>query len=275
MGRPGEVLVAILNNRADFALARDQHWYRIPVSSAAKWLKDRWPPEWLAFYQTRVFGEEAFAVNYYARVHGYQEARRWQLIPEQPRDERGERQYYQLRLGPLKRLDAPIPSRRRRRIVFIPTTWDKFVHASEINDLSDESPLEDVLWAEFKRRRILAERQEFVRIRGTDYALDFAIYCGRGQLDVETDGDTYHAFPQKARADNRRDNALHAAGWQVLRFNSLEIRETASTYCVETVMETIDRLGGLDEGGLVPRRVDPQAPPGVYQMGLWEAQDNR
>lgn len=275
MARSGEVLVAILNNRMDFELASDRHWYRIPVASAAKWLKERWPPEWLAFYQTKVFGAEAYAVNYYARVRDVRTARRWELIPEQPRDERGERLYHQIRIGPLQRLDAPILSRRRRRIVFIPTTWDKFTHASEINDLSDESPLEDALWAEFKRRRILAERQEFVRIKRTDYALDFAIYCGRGQLDVETDGDTYHPFPEKTRADNRRDNALHSAGWQVLRFNSLEIRETASTYCVETVMQTIDRLGGLDEGDLVPRRVDTQAPPGAYQMGLWGAQDNR
>ncbi len=36
----GEVLVAIVNNRADFALAMEQHWYRVPVSSQEKWLKD-------------------------------------------------------------------------------------------------------------------------------------------------------------------------------------------------------------------------------------------
>ena len=64
----GEVLVAIVNNPFDLAMARDQHWYRIPVSSAEKWLKDRWPPQWLAFYQTKVFASEAHAVNYYARV---------------------------------------------------------------------------------------------------------------------------------------------------------------------------------------------------------------
>ncbi len=44
----GEVLVAILNNLLDFAVARDQHWYRIPTSSVHKWLKGRWPPEWVA-----------------------------------------------------------------------------------------------------------------------------------------------------------------------------------------------------------------------------------
>ena len=38
----GEVLVAILNNPLDLAVARDEHWYRIPVSSVDKWLRGRW-----------------------------------------------------------------------------------------------------------------------------------------------------------------------------------------------------------------------------------------
>jgi len=32
----GEVLVAILNNQLDFAILREQGWYRIPVSSVEK-----------------------------------------------------------------------------------------------------------------------------------------------------------------------------------------------------------------------------------------------
>lgn len=43
--------------------------------------------------------------------------------------------------------------------MFIPTTWEKFVNAVEINDLYDESSLEDQLWAQFKRLEISAERQ--------------------------------------------------------------------------------------------------------------------
>jgi len=45
MAARGEVLVAIINDPLDFGIARDQHWYRIPVSSADKWLRHRWPPE--------------------------------------------------------------------------------------------------------------------------------------------------------------------------------------------------------------------------------------
>jgi hypothetical protein len=48
MSTRGEVLVAIINNRHDLASACERRWYRIPVGSARKWVKERWPPAWLA-----------------------------------------------------------------------------------------------------------------------------------------------------------------------------------------------------------------------------------
>jgi len=258
------------NNLLDFAVARDEHWYRIPVSSAHKWLKGRWPPQWLAFYQTKVFGSEAFAVNYYARVLDVRQVYRWQLFPDQPHDEKGRRRYYQFILEPLQRLPKPILSRRWRRIVFIPTTWEKFSSAVEINDLYDESPLEDRLWAELKRLQISAERQEFVQVKGRSYALDFAIYCTSGQIDVETDGDTFHANPERAPQDNVRDNDLKTVGWRVLRFNTPQIREKMAEYCLPTIVENINRLDGVDEGRRVARRINLDAPDGAYQLGLFD-----
>jgi len=270
MSADGEVLVAIMNNPLDFAIAQDRHWYRVPVSSANKWLKARWPPQWLAFYQTKVFGEEAYAINYWAEVLGLRQVARWQLFPDQPRYERNNRRYWQISLGPLQRLSTPIFSRRWRRIVSIPTTWQKFDSAVEINDLYDESPLEDLLWAEFKRWKIQAERQEFVKVVDSDYVLDFAIYCGTGKVDVEADGDTWHANPEKAVQDNRRDNALNAVGWKVLRFTSYHIREEVSDYCLRTVVDTVNNLGGVDEGQLLPRRIDPGGPGSAHQLGLFD-----
>ncbi len=271
MAARGEVLVAILNNLLDFAVARDQHWYRIPVGSAHKWLKGRWPPQWLAFYQTKIFGSEAFAVNYYARVLDVRQVRRWQLFPDQPHDEKGRRRYYQLILEPLRRLPKPILSRRWRRIVFIPTTWQKFSSAGEINDLYDESPLEDYLWAELKRLQISAERQEFVPVKDRSYALDFAIYCTSGKIDVETDGDTWHADPERIPLDNLRDNDLETTGWRVLRFNTTHIREKMAEYCLPTIVENINRLDGVDEKErLVPRRINLDGPDGAYQLGLFD-----
>ncbi len=269
MSNQRQVLVAIVNNKRDFKIACDQHWYRIPVSSANKWLKNRWPPRWIAFYQTKVFGAEAHSVSYYARVIQTRKTYRWQLFPDEILNEKSNRRYYQLILDPLQRLPKPIFSRRWRRIVFIPTTWHKLINAAEINDLYDDSPLEDHLWEEFKRHRILAERQEFVTVKKQNYALDFAIYCAKANIDVETDGDTWHANPEKAAQDNLRDNALEAVGWKVLRFTTQQIREDAKAYCIRTVTETINNLGGVDEGGMVTRKIDLKA-NGAYQLGLFD-----
>jgi len=266
----GEVLIAILNNIQDFALARDRHWYRIPVSSANKWLRERWPPQWLAFYQTKVFGKEAHAIRYYAQVNGIYQARRYQLFPDEPPNRKSQQLYYQIYLEPLQQLPQPILSRRFRRIVFIPTTWQKFMNAVEINDLYDESPLEDRLWAELKRLEINAERQEFVKANGRNYALDFAIYCISGKLNIETDGDTWHSIRERIQIDNLRDNDLETYNWKLLRFNTVQIREQMEGYCLPTITENINKLGGLVEGRLVPRKIDLGGPDGIRQMSLFD-----
>lgn len=130
-------------------------------------------------------------------------------------------------------------------LCFISTTWGKFVTASEINDLFDESPLEDRLWAEFKRAGVGAERQMFVRVKKRSYALDFAVPCVRGDLNVETDGDLWHSARAHIARDNMRDNDLSTEGWRILRFNSAQIVEELDSYCLPTVLANIERLGGV------------------------------
>jgi len=153
-----EALIAIMTNKIDYQILREQLWYRIPVSSANKWLKKRWPPHWLAFYQTKKFGEERYAVHYYGEVIRIRKAYRWQLFPNEILNNKSERQYHQLFLRDLKKRLVPIRSRTWRRIVFIPTTWTKFINAGEMGDLFDDSPLEDRLWAALKGHDIQAIR---------------------------------------------------------------------------------------------------------------------
>jgi len=167
-------------------------------------------------------------------------------------------------------LPRPIPSRRWRRIVFIPTTWHKFVQATEINDLYDESPLEDRLWAELKRRQISAERQALIQVAERRYFLDFAVYCTEGSIDLETDGDTWHADPERIPLDNLRDNDLETLGWRVLRFNTVQIQEQIERYCLPTVIASINRLRGLDEGRMVPRRIHPDGPGAAQQLSMFD-----
>jgi hypothetical protein len=136
MTRRGDVLVAVMNSPTDLTIARSQHWYRIPVVQVEK-LKQQsyWPPQWLAFYQTKVFGAEAYAIHYYARVQQICEVYRWELFPGQPRDAKSEQRYCKLELTVLEQLPQPIVSQRLRRVTFLATTWEQFRTARTIEDL--------------------------------------------------------------------------------------------------------------------------------------------
>lgn len=245
----GEVLVALVNNQRDWQIVRERHWYRIPVHSAPK----TWPPQWLALYQTKVFGDEAFAIRYVGKVSEIRQATRKELFPDESSGPKSSRHYFQVFLESVEALPEPIVSYRLRLIVFIPTTLYKLETAVEVNDLFDESPLEDAIWTEMKRLELPAERQFFVEHDGDRYALDFAVFCEDGKLDIEADGDTWHADKARIADDNLRNNALAAQGWKVLRFNGMQVREQMAEYCVPQIVETVNRLGGVSEANGPPR----------------------
>lgn len=261
-----ELLVGVINRKRDFALLKEQEWYRVPVDSAPR----RWQPQWLAVYQTVNFGMEGGAINYYGRVREIRQVGRRELFPDEPTNRKSGRQYHQLFLESLEHRDTPIVSRRRRSIVFISTTLAKFARAEEINDLYDDSPLEDALWAEFKRLNIHAERQMDVKVGPARFMLDFAVYCAQGKINIETDGDTWHADRERIPQDNERNNALGAQGWHVLRFNGQQIREALADYCLPQIVLTVNRLGGLADDGTAPPTLAISSDGIAQQMTLFE-----
>jgi len=179
------VLVAVMNNPRDFALARDEGWYRIPLARAPRLVA----ADYLAFYQTRVFGDEAWAVNYYAPIRGYRVVTRVELLPDEPDHPRAKDRYYKVEIGPLQRLPRPIPSRRLRRITFIPTTLSRLLSAREINDLWMGNPIQERLWAELKAYGIAAEREYLIREGEITYQVPFAVPCRTGGVALAI-GDT-------------------------------------------------------------------------------------
>lgn len=243
------VLIALLPQKSDLVILMEQGWYRIPTASAPK----RWPPAYLAFYQPKIFGKESYQIKYFGRIEKITEVSRRDLFPDEPINPKSDKPYFRLSLKSLEQRDPAIPSYRPRRIVFIPTTWGKFMLAEQINDLFDDSPLEDLLWRELKKQTILAERQWHVKVEQSYYQLDFAFFCNRGKIDVEADGNRYHLQPERVIADNQRNNDLASDGWHVLRFNTAQIKEQRGTYCLSRIVETINRLGGLDDDGIIPR----------------------
>lgn len=135
MFQQDEVLVAVMNNQRDMTIALTQHWYRIPSEQVEKRLKKRWPPKWLAFYQTKNFGGEAYTITYVGAVKAIEPITRRELFPDEERNDKSENLYYKIELIDLQKLPKPINSSGWKRILFIQTTYSKLMNAILISDL--------------------------------------------------------------------------------------------------------------------------------------------
>ncbi len=201
--------------------------------------------EYLGFYFPAVFGGQLkYRVAYYAPVLKIDTVQRIRLFPEEIRHPRRDARYYQYHLGEVKPLPRPIPSKRWRRIVHIPTNLEKLLTAQEINDLYDTSGLEEKMYQELKKRNIQPERQLYVYAGDQTYCLDFCIFCKKANIDLECDGERYHALPEAFTKDRIRNNQLASLGWQVLRFSGAEINRNLKS-CLTTLDRTIWSLQGL------------------------------
>jgi hypothetical protein len=150
------VLVALINNQRDLARAREEHWYRIPVSHAPRRAVGA---SWIAFYQTKAF-DEKWTVSYYAAALSWDAALRRDLLPDEPDHPHANDEYYRVTLGPLTRLSHPIPATSWRRITFILTHWAQIERAWDVSDLLEASALERGLWRALEKMRALREEEE-------------------------------------------------------------------------------------------------------------------
>jgi hypothetical protein len=175
------VLVAIMNNRRDWALVENEGWYRVPVKHAPPGAPDF---EWLAFYFTKTFKENRWAIHYYTPIQGHELVTRRDLIRSEPDHPRAGQWYYKLQLGPLEHKLPPIISPRWRRVTFIVTSGDRFMNAGEINDLFEgESPVGQ-LYVRLKELGIAVEREWWIDEEGIAYVVDLALPVEDGWLPV-------------------------------------------------------------------------------------------
>lgn len=235
-------MVGIVPRKKLWSLILEQKWYHIPVDYAPNNIKDI---KYLGFYFPAVFGNDfRYTVRYFAAITDIEIKKRIQLFPQEDKHPRHNSDYFQLFLDEIKELPRPIPSRRWRRVVHIPTTLRRFFLAEEINDLYWTSQLEEKMYRILKRHNILPERQYVVCIGKQYYFLDFCIFCKKGNIDLECDGERYHTLPDALTRDRIRNNHLTSYGWSVLRFFGREIRENIGT-CIKIVEKTISTLDGL------------------------------
>lgn len=132
------VLVTIMNSREDWRRVQEEGWYRLPAKRAPIHVPNI---DWVAFYFSKNFGEDKWAIHYYARLRGHELLTRRDIIPAEPNHKRAGDWYYKLELGQLHHKLPPIVADKWRRITFIMTTGDRFEAAEEIKDLfADQSP---------------------------------------------------------------------------------------------------------------------------------------
>ena len=251
---PNTVLVAIMNQPADFLILQQQGWYRIPVSTKMlpEIIRNR-SVRYLAIYQTKKFKQGGCTIEWYGEVANITIAPRAALFPhESQRHPKANRMYYKIQVVNLRRLPRPIVSHRPRRILFIPTTEEKFFGAArleipEINHLFNDSPLENLLYQRLLDARIFAERQYEHQQRGRRYRLDFAVFCKHKNLNIECDGMTYHyATTEQKLADNERNNHLTSDKWSVLRYPTRQLTNEMDSVMGE-IKRTVDEYGGVQD----------------------------
>ncbi len=266
-GHQRDVLIALLKEVSDFAILETEGWYRIPVERKPK----NWSQKWIAFFQPKVFKEQAYRIQSYGRVSRIDTVKRGELFPKEFGNSKSEKLYLRVQIETLIKREQPIVSLIPRRLIFVTTTWEKFSTAEFINDIFDDSPLEDELWRILKRETIGAERQWEVKIRDRFYYLDFAIFCKNGQLAIEIDGDTFHrATKEQIDYDLKRNNQLEFAHWRPLHFSPRQIQENQGKYAIQEIKHNIKDLGGLERDGLVPRIFYPES--NAQQLTLFENQ---
>jgi len=241
---PNTVLVAMINDRHDYAHLQNEWWYRIPIDTAPPIIRER-KAKLIAFYPTAKLKDEKWKIRYYGAIRRMTEVSRQELFPdESPNSPKAHKRYYKIELKKLEELPQPIVSRRGHRITFIPTTERRFFSYKDINFLFNGSSLEDKLFTMLNDASIPAERQWVVYSKELTFILDFAIFCKSRPIDVECDGDAWHDQPERVHYDKHRNNELESHGWSVLRFTQKDI-ERRMEKSVSLLYDTINKNGGF------------------------------
>ena len=249
-----KLLVALLPRTSALDILKTECWYHIPVETAPR---KNWPPKAMAFYQGKVFGkEEAYQIRYFGDVSDIDIVPRQVLFPNDEQNQhKAQKLYYRIQIEELKMRYRPIPSYRPRRLVFIPTTLEKFDNAEQINDLFDGSPLEDRLWRALKYVSIWAERQWKIVVQKRNYYLDFAVFCRKGKLAIETDGyTTHHDSLNQIDYDTWRQNDIDIDGWRFLHYTRRQVKDDWTPYLAQ-INKVIEQLGGVEEPENFERKV--------------------
>ncbi len=171
------VLVGVINRKRDLAIARDEHWYRVPQARLPRGVR----AEYIGFFLSGAFGSRNGGVHYYAESTGLELARRRDLLPGEANHRRADEVYYRVALGDLIEKSPPVLNPTRRPISFIYTTWDRFIHARTVSDLySEHDYFVDRIYHALRDSGMNAERSWDAERRDTGYPAHLRVPCQDG-----------------------------------------------------------------------------------------------
>lgn len=222
------VLVVVLNNAEDLRHAASEGWYRIPQRRAPR----RIGADYLAFYQTGAFREqdEAATVTWYAATRRYRLVTRRDLIPAEAEHPRADEYYYRIDLGPLQRLERPVPAGSFRRVTFIHTTFDHLLAAPDVAGLFRKDDPFDTLWDALREHRLRPLKNRLVGERPADVTLR----ARSGYLAINCSDDL---SAQEARP------LVLPERWELLTFSGAQVQQDLDG-CLRRIGAALIRLGG-------------------------------
>lgn len=244
------VLVALMPEVKDWALLLKENWYRIPQETAPPIIQ-KGEAKYIAFYHTAKFKEDLkWQIVYYAEIKRVVSATRRELFPaESPYHGKANKRYFKVEFDALIALPKPIVSRRGHRILFVPTTEEQFFSEStNFNKVFKNSYLEARMIDIMSDMNIVFEREFAIHVDDNrKYLLDFAIFCKKGKIDVECDGDAYHTGNEQVHYDKTRNNELESIQWKVLRYTTKHFEEKDQKHIRKTMYKTIRDFEGCLE----------------------------
>lgn len=221
------VLVAVMNNAEDLRRAASEGWYRIPQRRAPR----RIGADFLAFYQTGAFGDEqAHHVTYFAPTRRYRLLTRREMLPAEGEHPRADEYYYRIDIGPLQRLERPVPATALRRVTFIHTTLERLLTAGDVRELFYAEDPFDKLWSALREHRL---RPLTNRIVG-DQPVDITLRARGGYLGIRCG---------EAGAAQERGGPPPAERWELLYIPPAEIAADLDG-CLRRIGSALIRLGG-------------------------------
>lgn len=222
------VLVVVVNNAVDLKRIADEGWYRIPQRKAPR----RIGADYLAFYQTNAFREqpEAQTITWLAPTRRYRLLTRRDLLPDEPHHPRANDYYYRIDIGPLQRLERPVPATTFRRLTFIHTTLGRLLAAGDVTELFLSDDPFDTLWTALREHHLRPLKNRLVG----DRPIDITLRARGGYLGITCQDER---TTQESRAPVAADR------WEFLVLPEAHIA-TNLDGCLRQIGAALLRLGG-------------------------------